>query len=91
MFELSGATVLDVPADEGFWISAPDGAPAWVHLVGFGESPITIQVGDIVDLRGTIRSHTPAIDNAGAPPDEITELQARTAHLEVAYADVTTR
>ena len=91
VFELSGATVLDVPADEGFWITAPDGAPAWVHLVGLGESPITIRVGNVVNLRGTIRSHTPEIDNAGAPPDETTELQARTAHLDVAYADVTTR
>jgi hypothetical protein len=91
VFELLGATVLDVPADEGFWISAPDAAPAWVHLVGDDESPVRIEAGDVVDLRGIVRSHSSSADIAGAPTSEFDELQARTAHLEVTYDDVTLR
>lgn len=88
-FTLTSVTVIDVPADEGFWVTAPDGQPAWVHLVGDNESPQQIAPGQSLTMTGRIRQHTTSVDHAGAPPDQQSGLAARTAHLEVPYEQIT--
>ncbi|MCU1395292.1 MAG: rsbT [Ilumatobacteraceae bacterium] len=83
-FEIAHARVTTVPADEGFWITAPDGQPAWVSLIGTGESPAHIVAGDVVDLTGVIRANTPQT-TAPIPADQLAQVNARTAHLEVNF------
>ena len=87
--QIAAGTVLEVPADEGFWLAAPDGQPVWIHLDGANESPQQVTVGDIVALSGTVRANTPNLDNTGASPDQADQLRIRGAHIEVAYTDLT--
>ena len=77
------AQVLEVPADEGFWILAPDGSPAWVHLVGESESPFAVEAGQTLQLTGVVRADVAAPQ--GAPPVTAGDLPVRDAHLEVDY------
>lgn len=85
-FTLIAAPVTDVPADEGFWITAPDGQPAWVRIVGPGESPQQVSTGQTITLTGTIRSNTGNLD---ATPEQQADINARSAHLEVPYTGIT--
>ena len=44
---LDHATALDVASDEGLWIGTTgDGPRVWLELVGEGESPAAIALGD---------------------------------------------
>lgn len=56
-------TVISVPADEGFWAATLDGEPVWVQLTGIGESPITIEAGTTITVRGTLRPPPSAADD----------------------------
>lgn len=48
-------SVVAVPADEGFWVGAPE-ARIWVQLVtNGGESVRQVRPGDLVSLRGVVR------------------------------------
>ena len=80
--------VIDVPADEGFWVAYPDGQPIWIQLVGPGESPQRVIVGAHVSVRATI---TPA---STTPPLGISSVDAervaqRGVYLDVVFADLT--
>lgn len=49
--------VLEVPADEGFWVGTSDSERIWVQLTGDGESPYQVEAGDVIDLQGTLVPH----------------------------------
>jgi hypothetical protein len=79
------ATVLDVPADEGFCIGVDaDGPRLWVHLIGASESPQHVLPGDSVELRGTVQTHPFTGDSS----DSEAVQQERASHLDVDYADL---
>jgi RNA polymerase sigma factor (sigma-70 family) len=81
-FTLNAALVIEVPADEGFWISAPDGQPAWVHIVGTAESPQHVEAGHRVTLTGVVRANS-SVTSTGAPAEVQPQVDLRAAHLEV--------
>jgi len=81
------APVIDVPADEGFWIGSDDGGRIWVQMVGGpGESPVTIRAGSTVTFTGgLVIEHGPEMPGAVglAPGPEADELVAQGHHIEV--------
>ncbi len=87
----TGARVLSVPADEGFWLGASDAERVWVQLTGeAGESPYQVREGDLVDLEGTVAPH-----DAGFPAEVgvddaegAQQLAEQAAHLTVAKSSV---
>jgi hypothetical protein len=76
-----GVTVEDVPADEGFWVRVSPELRVWVLLVGGGESPVSIEPGNIVDVDGVLR----AADGAPGVPAEAADAGA---YVEVAFDEV---
>lgn len=77
-------TVLDVPADEGFWIGQ-EKARVWVNLTGAGESPVHIRDGQRVSFTGVVTANTPAfLVTDGPAQDKSSEtLKAQQFHLKV--------
>jgi hypothetical protein len=54
----TGARVLSVPADEGFWLGTSETERIRVQLTGeAGESPYQVQEGDLVDFEATVVEH----------------------------------
>lgn len=87
----TGARVLAVPADEGFWLGTSESERIWVQLTGeAGESPYQVQEGDLVDFEGTVVSHQAGFaEQVGLDAAEGAEqLDGQTAHLEVAKSSV---
>jgi RNA polymerase sigma factor (sigma-70 family) len=78
--------VVEVPADEGFWIAADDGGRLWVQLVGAAESPVDVDPGATVSFTGRIAAHGPTYaTDVGLPPGpSADELGRQGHHLEVA-------
>jgi hypothetical protein len=60
-------TVLDVPRDEGFWAQTATGGVLWIQLTGEGESPVDVQAGSRLTVRGTISEPAAAADVATDP------------------------
>ncbi len=88
LYTLVGMAVVEVPANEGFWIRSTDGAPMWVHLVGHGESPQHVVAGETVTLHASVVAvTTPAA--GGLPADQADRLAARPVFLAVRYQDLT--
>ena len=87
----TGARVLSVPADEGFWLGSSDAERVWVQLTGeAGESPYQVREGDLVDLEGTVAPH-----GAGFPAEVgvddaegAQQLAEQAAHLTVTKSSV---
>jgi hypothetical protein len=80
----SGAHVEAVPADEGFWVGT-SGARVWVQFSGSGESPLHIEVGQVLDFTGQVTANPPHFpsqvgltSDAGGP-----ELERVGYHLTV--------
>ncbi|MGY5884638.1 hypothetical protein [Modestobacter lacusdianchii] len=78
--------VLEVPADEGFWVGTSDSERIWVQLTGGGESPYQVEAGDVIDLQGTLVPHAAGFaaqvgvtDTAAAA-----QLDAQGHHVEAA-------
>lgn len=84
----TGVPVMNVSADEGFWVGTPHGAPMWILLVGPGESPATISTGQHVDIVGVVRllGEDPAV--LGLDGEEAAMLAAQGVYLEVGYDHV---
>ena len=87
----TGAQVLFVPADEGFWVGTSDQQRVWVQLTGeAGESPYQVAEGDTVDFEGAVVAHdgtfpaTVGVDEASGAA----QLTEQGAHLEVAKSAV---
>lgn len=82
----SGMSVQSVPADEGFWVGSSATDRVWVQLVGAGESPYTVKVGDRIDLTGQMVAHDAGfakqvgVDAA----DGAAQLTTQAAHIAVA-------
>ena len=87
----TGARVLSVPADEGFWLGTSETERVWVQLTGeAGESPYQVQEGDLVDFEGTVEAHDAAFaEQAGVDDAEgAQQLVDQAAHLTVAKSAV---
>jgi hypothetical protein len=87
----TGARVLSVPADEGFWLGTSETERVWVQLTGeAGESPYQVQEGDLVDFEGTVEAHDAAFaEQAGVDDAEgAQQLADQAAHLTVAKSAV---
>ncbi|MGI9030735.1 MAG: sigma-70 family RNA polymerase sigma factor [Ilumatobacteraceae bacterium] len=83
-FAPSTVTVVDVPADEGFWVATAAGRSVWVELVGDGESPIGVVAGAELTITGVLG------DPAVAPPP-IDDALGDLAHVvQVGYDEITT-
>lgn len=85
-----GATVLSVPADEGFWVGTSDTDRVWVRLSGPDESGYVVTQGDRVDFTGTVQAHDDAFAaQVGVDPAEgADQLNRQGAHIEVAKPDL---
>ena len=87
----TGARVLSVPADEGFWLGTSETERVWVQLTGeAGESPYQVQEGDLVAFEGTVEAHDAAFaEQAGVDDAEgAQQLADQAAHLTVAKSAV---
>ena len=87
----TGARVLSVPADEGFWLGTSETERVWVQLTGeAGESPYQVQEGDLVDFEGTVEEHDAAYpEQVGVDDAEgAQQLAGQAAHLTVAKSSV---
>ena len=85
-----GATVLSVPADEGFWVGTNETDRVWVRLSGLDESGYVVTQGDRVDCTGTVQAHDATFTaQVGVDPAEgADQLNQQGAHVEVAKADL---
>lgn len=84
--EARGAPVIEVPADEGFWMGADDGGRIWVQLTDvIGESPVKIRAGSRVTFTGRVVGHGPEMagDAGLGPGPAADELVAQGQHIEV--------
>jgi hypothetical protein len=87
----TGARVLSVPADEGFWLGTSETERVWVQLTGeAGESPYQVQGGDLVDFEGMVEAHDAAFaEQVGIDDAEgAQQLADQAAHLTVAKSAV---
>lgn len=83
-----GAEVEDVPADEGFWVSA-GGDRVWVQIGTAGESPFVVEPGDRVSFAGTVVAHGPDfVLGPEFPGQDAEDVVAAGAHIEVDAGDV---
>lgn len=83
--------VLDVPADEGFWVRSGPDTRIWVQLTGAGESPAWIRINQRVSFVGAFVRHGadfPA--QVGLDPVRgAADLRGQGVHIEVAAEDLT--
>jgi hypothetical protein len=79
-----------VEADEGFWVGAGPGDRVWLQLVGAGESPDQVLVGDRITFSGEAVPLPPG----GAAQLGVTaaeggaELEAAGGYLQVDRSDL---
>ena len=80
-----------VYADEGFWAGTGPGDQLWVRLVGQGESPFRVRVGQRASFTGRLVASPPGFaQRVGMVPEEGAALAGRQGHhIEVDYADIT--
>lgn len=83
-FAPTAVTVVEVPADEGFWAETATGRAVWVQLVGDGESPIEIVAGVQLVIGGVVA------DPAASPPPPEDRLGRDGHHVQVGYDQITT-
>lgn len=83
-FAPSTVTVVDVPADEGFWVETAAGRSIWVELVGDGESPVSVVAGAQLTITGVLG------DPAVAPPPLDDGLGGLADVVQVGYDEITT-
>lgn len=86
----AGVQVQSVPADEGFWVGTSETDRVWVQIIGDGESPYQVTVGDLVDFTGTVVAHDATFADTVELPeaDGATQLTTQAAHVEVAQGGV---
>jgi hypothetical protein len=83
------AVVLDVPADEGFWIDGGGGRRLWVQLLIGAESPLQVEAGQRVSFAGSLVAHGPGYAaTQGVAPEGAAELDGAGAHVEVRVPDL---
>lgn len=88
---VDSAVVVDVPANEGFWVDAGSGRRLWVQMVQTGsESPLDVGVDQRVSFGGRLVAHEPGYaETQGVAPEEgAAELDGAGAHVEVPVSDV---
>lgn len=85
---MSGADVLTVPVDEGFWVDSGNGR-VWVQIDTAIESPYDIDAGDSVNLTGRVVAHDSAfVARVGATGSDAQDLTRQGAHITVNVDDV---
>jgi hypothetical protein len=85
----TGAQVEDVPADEGFWVSAGGGERVWVQVDTAGESPFVVEPGARVSFTGQVVAHGPDfVVRPEFPAADADDLVDAGAHIEVDVADI---
>ena len=88
---VTGARLLAVPADEGFWLGTSETERIWVQLTGeAGESPYQVQEGDVVDFEGMVVEHEAAFPGEVGVDDAegAQQLTEQGAHLTAAKSSV---
>jgi RNA polymerase sigma factor (sigma-70 family) len=80
-FTATRLTVLDVPAEEGFWAAGQQ--PVWVALVGEGESPIDVEPGQTVTVSGLIAAPVAEATVADGQPGALYSLEVRFDQLSL--------
>ncbi|GAA3602792.1 hypothetical protein GCM10022223_18200 [Kineosporia mesophila] len=87
----SSVTVLEVAANEGFWVKNPGGTKVWVQLSDFGtESAVKVRRDDTVNFVATVTAHgSDFADRVGVSAAEgAALLTAEHAHLTVRERDL---
>ncbi len=85
---MSGANVLTVPADEGFWVDSGNGR-VWVQIDTPIESPYDVDSGDLVNLTGRVVAHDSTfVTRVGATGSDAQDLTRQGAHITVEVDDV---
>ena len=85
-----GGLVLEVAADEGFWIQSGPSRRLWVQLLGTGESEVWVRPGQRVSFQGSVVGHGPdyaarvGVESAEGAAD----LGRQGAHVELAASDL---
>jgi DNA-directed RNA polymerase specialized sigma24 family protein len=85
------ASVVSVPANEGFFVRTCDGNQVWVRLAGPGESPVHIRTHDHVTMTGVVRRVGRAAHTRGLSASDAGRLRRSGVLLVVRYADVSAR
>lgn len=87
--ELKGASVVAVPANEGFWVSC-GATRVWVQLIVRTESRVRVAPAHHVDVRATVVPHGADFpERVGVTAEEgAGELAGAGVHLEVGGPDV---
>ena len=83
--------VLEVPADEGFWIQSGPAGRVWVQLISGGESEVTVRPSQRVSFTGSVVDHGPGYsERVGVEPDEgAADLGRQGVHVELDDTDLT--
>jgi DNA-directed RNA polymerase specialized sigma24 family protein len=85
------ASVVSVPANEGFFVRTCDGNQVWVRLAGPGESPVHIRTHDHVTMTGVVRRIGRTARPHGLSASDAGQLRRSGVLLVVPYADVSDR
>ena len=85
---MSGADVLTVLVDEGFWVGSGNGR-VWVQIDTAIESLYGVDAGDSVNLTGRVVAHDSAfVAGVGPTGSDAQDLTRQGAHITVEVDDV---
>jgi len=83
VFAPTVVTVVEVPADEGFWAETATGLAVWVQLVGVGESPSQVVAGARLIIEGVIADPVAVRPSTGPLADD-------SHHVQVGFDQIAT-
>lgn len=85
--------VLQVPADEGFWVDARAGQRLWVQLTKGAESAVQVRAGGVISFRGDLRPVDAAVIRGSGLTDPAgrAELEAAQVYASVEPAALSLR
>ena len=83
MVRSCGVSVIDIPADEGFWVGTGPRSAAWVQVMGRGESTVNIDEGDTVTFRGRVVANSPGFVSQLHLAKGADRLRRQGHHIEV--------
>ncbi|CAN5741009.1 hypothetical protein BH18ACT15_BH18ACT15_14790 [soil metagenome] len=75
--------VIDIPADEGFWVGSGRRTAVWVQVMGSGESSLNVDVGHTVVFTGRVVANSPGFVQDLALSEGAARLRRQGHHIEV--------
>jgi RNA polymerase sigma factor (sigma-70 family) len=78
-----GVPVVEIPADEGFWVRAGSRGTVWVQVMGPGESSLNVDVDHSVAFRGRVVANRPGFVKSLGLTEGAVRLNRQGHHIEV--------